>query len=112
MQAIAIGLYNGNPLAYLLLFVILYPPVAVIIFWCVDKIKGRKMNVKKKNALFGKYPSCDMLNNALRFLRDGNIDCAIEEIIFAIEKADGYFHEDNVQMVTDARKRWVETHAT
>lgn len=64
------------------------------------------MNIKKKNAVLGKYPSCDMLNNALRFLRDGNTDCAIEEIIFAIEKADGYFHEDNVQMVTDARKKW------
>lgn len=69
------------------------------------------MNIKKKNALFGKYPSCDMLNNALRFLRDGNTDCAIEEIIFAIEKADGYFHKDNVQMVKDAKKRWEESHA-
>ena len=70
------------------------------------------MNIKKKNALFGKYPSCDMLNNALRFLRDGNTDCAIWEIISAIEKADGYFYEDNVQMVTDARKRWAEIHLT
>lgn len=70
------------------------------------------MSIKKQNALFGRYPSCDMLNNALRFLRDGNTDCAIREIIFAIEKADGYFHEDNVQMVTDARKRWAETHLT
>ena len=69
------------------------------------------MNIKKKNVLFGKYPSCDMLNNALRFLRDGNADRAIEEIIFAIEKADGYFHEDNVQMVKDAKKRWEESHA-
>ena len=68
------------------------------------------MNVKKKNALFGRYPSCDMLNNALRFLRKGKTDVAIEEIIFAIEKAGGYFHEDNVQMVTDAKKRWEETH--
>ncbi len=69
------------------------------------------MNIKKKNALFGKYPSCDMLNNALRSLRDGNIDCAIEEIIFAIEKADGYFYEYNVQMVKDAKKRWEESHS-
>lgn len=66
------------------------------------------MNVKKKNALFGRYPSCDLLNNALRFLRDGNTDEAIEEIIFAIEKAGGYFHEDNVQMVADAKKRLME----
>lgn len=68
------------------------------------------MNVKKKNALFGKYPSCDLLNNALRFLREGNTDEAIEEIIFAIEKAGGYFHEDNVQMVNDAKKQWEEAH--
>ena len=69
------------------------------------------MNVKKKNALFGRYPSCDLLNNALRFLRDGNTDEAIEEIIFAIEKAGGYFHEDNIKMAADAKKRWEETHA-
>lgn len=68
------------------------------------------MNVKKKNALFGRYPSCDLLNNALRFLREGKTDVAIEEIIFAIEKAGGYFHDDNVQMVNDAKKLWEETH--
>ena len=55
------------------------------------------MNIKKKNALFGKYPSCDLLNNALRFLRDWKVDAAVEEIIFAIEKADGYFHADNIE---------------
>lgn len=69
------------------------------------------MNVKKKNALFGRYPSCDMLNNALRFLRDGKTDAAVADIIFAIEKADGYFHKDNVQMVADVKKRWKESHA-
>lgn len=63
------------------------------------------MNIKKKNALFGKYPSCDMLNNALRFLRDGKTDCAIEEIIFAIEKADGYFHEDIADFVSEAKEK-------
>lgn len=69
------------------------------------------MIIKKKNALFGKYPSCDMLNNALRLLRNGKTDCAIDEIIFAIEKADGYFHEDNVQMVKDTKRQWDESHA-
>lgn len=68
------------------------------------------MNVKKKNALFGRYPSCDLLNNALRFIREGNTDEAIEEIIFAIEKAGGYFHEDNVYMVEEAKKCWKENH--
>lgn len=26
------------------------------------------MLIKKKNALFGRYPSCDMLNNAIRLI--------------------------------------------
>ena len=68
------------------------------------------MNIKKKNALFGKYPSCDLLNNALRFLRDGKVDAAVEEIIFAIEKADGYFHADNIEFVTDVKERRAENH--
>lgn len=70
------------------------------------------MIIKKKNALFGRYPSCDMLNNALRFIRDGKTDLAVEEIVFAIDKANGYFHEDNVQFVNDARTRWTEHHLT
>lgn len=61
------------------------------------------MKSKKKNALLGRYPSCDMLNNALRFIRDGKIDIACEEIIFAIEKADGYFHEDIISFVQEVR---------
>lgn len=68
------------------------------------------MNMKKKNSLFGRYPSCDMLNNALRFLRNGNIDNAITEIIFAIEKANGYFHDDNIEMVNIAKQKWAESH--
>lgn len=69
------------------------------------------MNTKKKNSLFGRYPSCDMLNNALRFLRNGNTDNAIEEIIFAIEKANGYFHDDNIEMVNTAKQKWTESHS-
>ena len=55
------------------------------------------MRTKKRNAIFGRYPSCDMLNNALRFLFRNNgpdREDAIEEIIMAIQKADGYFHAD------------------
>lgn len=55
------------------------------------------MRTKKRNALFGRYPSCDMLNNALRFLFRNNghdREEAIEEIITAIHKADGYIHAD------------------
>lgn len=52
-------------------------------------------NVKKKNSRFGRYPSCDMLNNALRFYFDGNpIEDSISEIIYAIQKADGYIYDD------------------
>ena len=52
------------------------------------------MNVKKKNALFGRYPSCDLLNNALRFLREGKTDVAIQEIVFAIEKSRWMFSRE------------------
>ena len=57
------------------------------------------MIFKKRNALFGRYPSCDMLNNALRFIfRDEELSKneldAASEIICAIHKAGGYFHED------------------
>ena len=64
------------------------------------------MRTKKKNALFGRYPSCDMLNNALRFLYQGNIDCAAEEIVFAIKKAGGYYHEDVVPIVEKVISNW------
>ena len=68
------------------------------------------MLTKKKNALFGRYPSCDMLNNALRFINDGNIDSACSEIIFAIEIADGYFHEDVVPIVEKVKSDLCNKH--
>lgn len=57
------------------------------------------MIFKKRNSFFGRYPSCDMLNNALRFIfRDKELSKneldAAQEIIYAIQKAGGYFHED------------------
>lgn len=55
------------------------------------------MRTKKRNALFGRYPSCDMLNNALRFLlrnEEHDREHAMAEIIAAIHKADGYIHAD------------------
>jgi hypothetical protein len=51
-----------------------------------------------------------MLNNALRFIRDGKIENAVEEIIFAIEKANGYFHDDNAPYVEDVKERWRSSH--
>ena len=69
------------------------------------------MLIKKKNSLFGRYPSCDHLNNALRHLKDGDKDNAILEIIFAIEKANGYFHEDVASFVDQKRSEyWLNRH--
>lgn len=68
------------------------------------------MRIKKRNALFGRYPSCDMLNNALRFIYQGKIDVACSEIVFAIEKAGGYFHKDVVPIVEKVRSYWDKTH--
>lgn len=42
MQIIAYGLDVGNPAAYLLLFMLLYPPVMVIIYAVIDWIKERQ----------------------------------------------------------------------
>ena len=63
------------------------------------------MTTKKKNALFGRYPSCDLCNNALRFILDGKPDIAFEEIVYAISKANGYFHEDIARAVNE-RMGW------
>lgn len=65
---------------------------------------------KKRNAIFGRYPSCDMMNNALRFLYEGKIDAASAEIVFAIEKAGGYFHEDVIPIVEKVHSYWSKTH--
>jgi len=68
------------------------------------------MFFKKKNARFGKYPSCDMLNNAIRSIRNGNTESALIEIIYAIEKADGYFHDDIKPVVEEVKRKWWEQH--
>lgn len=60
----------------------------------------------RKKTQFGKYPSCDMLNNALRFIRDGKTEDAMLEIISAIEKAGGYFHKDVQKTVEETKEQW------
>lgn len=42
------------------------------------------------------YPECDHLNVALRFLLKNPEEnkCVIEEIYFALVKANGYFYDD------------------
>lgn len=52
------------------------------------------VRIKKENAIFGRYPCCDLLNRALRFLLDGKTELAKDDIIHAIYKADGYFYKD------------------
>ena len=41
MFTIAKALDNGNPFAYLLMFLILYPPIVIIIFEIIDMIIRR-----------------------------------------------------------------------
>lgn len=62
------------------------------------------MITKKKNAIFGRYPCCDLVNNAMRFIITGDTDSAIEELLQTIWKSDGYLHEDiqnEVYMIHD-----------
>lgn len=47
MFAIARGLEHGNPFAYFLIFLIFYPPIVIIIFAIVDKIKEKVNKIKK-----------------------------------------------------------------
>ena len=42
MNIIAYGLETHNPFAYMLIFMILYPPIVIIIWGIVEKIKEGK----------------------------------------------------------------------
>lgn len=63
------------------------------------------MFFKKKNAVFGRYPCCDMINNAIRFIFKGQNDEAIEELLQTIWKANGYLHEDLKDNVQEIHQR-------
>ena len=54
------------------------------------------MIFKKKPLMIGRYPSCDHLNIAIRYLlNDVKVNRkAIVEICHAIRKAKGYFYDD------------------
>ena len=52
------------------------------------------MFAKKRNAIFGRYPCCDLVNNAIRYILNGDNDYAVEELLQTIWKADGYLHKD------------------
>lgn len=67
------------------------------------------MITKKKNAIFGRYPCCDMVNNAIRMILNGRTDAAVEELYQAIIKAGGYIHSDLGEKVDVVHKRvWKE----
>lgn len=71
------------------------------------------MRTKKKNAMFGRYPCCDMVNNAIRSIIQGKSDSAIEELLQALYKADGYLHEDIANKVYEIHNRvWYERRKT
>lgn len=63
------------------------------------------MLTRKKNAIWGRYPCCDMVNNAIRLILDGKSDIAVAELLSAISKADGYVHEDIAQKAKDVSDR-------
>ena len=63
------------------------------------------MKTKKRNAIFGRYPCCDLVNNAIRFILKGNADNAISELVHAIHQANGYMHEDIAKSANEARYR-------
>ena len=63
------------------------------------------MFTKKKNAVFGRYPCCDLVNNAIILIIDGKTDSAIEELLQAIWKANGYLHEDIADKADEIHSR-------
>ena len=63
------------------------------------------MFTKRRNSVFGRYPCCDLVNNAIRHILHGDNDSAIEELLQTIWKADGYIHEDLENDVQKIHKR-------
>ena len=63
------------------------------------------VRIKKQNAIFGRYPCCDLLNCALRFLLDGKPEEAQKDIVHAISKAGGYFYKDVAERLGIESKR-------
>ncbi len=63
------------------------------------------MLTKKKNAIFGRYPCCDLVNNAIRCILNGDTDGAIEDLLQAIWKSNGYLYEELNEEVTKIHER-------
>ena len=69
----------------------------------------RETKIRKQDAIFGRYLCCDFINNAIRFILKGRTDLAVEELLQAIWKGDGYLHEDLTERVMDIHKQvWDE----
>lgn len=60
---------------------------------------------KKKDAVFGRYPCCDLVNNAIRFILEGKTDVAVEELLQVIWKSGGYMHDDLKSQVNEIHER-------
>ena len=66
---------------------------------------NNKVLTRKKNAIWGRYPCCDLVNNAIRDILNGDSDGAISELLTAIIKAGGYVHEDISEEANTANHR-------
>lgn len=65
---------------------------------------------KHKDAIFGRYPCCDFVNNAIRFILDGKMDAAVDELLQVIWKSGGYLHEDLKPRVEEVHERVWDRH--
>ena len=54
--------------------------------------------------VFGKGEPCDLLNEAIRHIKEGDTDAAIESIADAIDEAGGYYHDDT-KLIIEALRR-------
>lgn len=55
--------------------------------------------------VFEKGEPCDLLNNAIRHIKAGDTDSAIESIANAIDEAGGYYHDDVIVVVEALRRK-------
>lgn len=66
------------------------------------------MRMFRKQNPYGEYPACSHLNCALRKLLDRADEnrVAIEEIVYAISKSNGYIHDDIKDALTKNNVLW------
>lgn len=76
---------------------------------CSKCEKVKPVKIIKQDAIFGRYPCCDLINNAIRFILDGKTDLAVDELLQVIWKADGYLREDLTERVMNIHEQvWEE----